>query len=376
MNVHHLFRALVRSTPLRFMRVVLVMILAFTSLLAIPIAVVQSATIPSSFFTVVDQQGANDQPAQSDLSQMGRDDTSDASHLKLFWSWDSTDQWSGTGQTGDACALFDTDGDGNINFVVCGEIHNTSPTTVVQGSNPSPTVWTCTDNKNDRCTNPTSTTFTSTDVQAGILGNPSNATGNLITDTDPFPSGSNYPNDSTLQVNILKSFLPTGAILVNVCSYPSIANGGNNNPFDCIITPGGGFLVIKKDAGTDTTTNFVFTVAPVPANQSSSYTVTGTNQTAPIGLTVGAGESVTEAVPTAWQLDTASCTLQSGASTGTKSGNAVNSISIESGKVTTCTFHDVQKPALTVQKDNDANRDQTFNDTETVPANALYPYTV
>ena len=67
----------------------------------------------------------------------------------------------------------------------------------------------------------------------------------------------------TLQVNIPKLLL-TGGVLVNVCSYPSAGNGGNNNPFDCIVNPGGGFLVIVKDAGTDTTTSFPFAVSPVP----------------------------------------------------------------------------------------------------------------
>ena len=50
---------------------------------------------------------------------MGRDDT-DATKYKLFWSWDSTDLWTGTGQTGDACALFDYNGNTNIDAVVCG----------------------------------------------------------------------------------------------------------------------------------------------------------------------------------------------------------------------------------------------------------------
>ena len=83
-----------------------------------------SAAIPSSFFTVIDQQGVNDVNAdQNDLTQMGRDD-SDAAMYKLFWSWDSTSHWTGNGQTGDACALFDSDGDGNVNYAVCARISN------------------------------------------------------------------------------------------------------------------------------------------------------------------------------------------------------------------------------------------------------------
>ncbi|MEX0682833.1 MAG: hypothetical protein WD472_05200, partial [Dehalococcoidia bacterium] len=307
----------------------------------------------AAFFVVVDQQGANDVPAQSDLTRMGRDD-SDASYLKLFWSWDSTDQWNGTGQTGDACSLFDTDGDGNVNFAVCGEIHNTSASVIVQGSNPSPTVWVCTDAKNDRCTQPTGQAFTSAQVTCAQFNTmAASPPANLITATDPFPTGSNYPNDSTLQCNILKSFLPTGAILVNVCSYPSIGNGGNNNPFDCITTPGDGFLVIKKEAGSDTSTNFVFAISPAPpAPEPSSYTVVGTGQTAPIGQAVGATNSVTETIPSGWNLVSASCVKEGGTSTGTFNGtDAVTGIQIESGKTTTCTFtNSLHTATFTVNK--------------------------
>ena len=98
----------------------LLAVVGAASALAVGVASAHSGinSIPSNFFVVTDQQGANDVPAQSDLTQMGRDDT-DATTYKLFWSWDQTDQWTGTGQTGDACALFDNDGDTNINFVMC-----------------------------------------------------------------------------------------------------------------------------------------------------------------------------------------------------------------------------------------------------------------
>src|SRR5262249_58752932 len=111
--------------------------------------------------------------------------------------------------------------------------------------------------------------ITGTDVQAGVLTTPpaspgASPPGNLITDTDPFAAGTNFPNDSTLEVVIKKLFLPAGAVLTNVCAHTSIAGGANNNPTDCITPPGSGLLVIKKDAGTDTTTPFVFTPNPDP----------------------------------------------------------------------------------------------------------------
>ena len=227
-----------------------------------------SAAIPSTFFTVTDQQGVNDVNAdQNDLTQMGRDD-SDLAMYKLFWSWDSTSLWTGKGQTGDACALFDNNGDGNINYAVCARIENPNANpALAKLTADSPFLFSCDDSKNDRCGQPAPLPLLALGITAGTIGSGGlDPIGNLITDTDPFaPAGSDFPNDVTLQVNIPKIALPVGSVLVNVCSYPSAGNGGNNNPFDCIVNPGGGFLVIVKEAGSDTTTSFPFAVSPVPS---------------------------------------------------------------------------------------------------------------
>src|SRR5687767_11959700 len=128
-----------------------------------------SAAIPASFFTIVDQQGVNDVNSdQVDLTQMGRDD-SDAAMYKLFWSWDSTSQWTGEGQTGDACALFDSDGDGNVNFAVCARIENpNADPTQAKLTADSPFLFSCDDSKNDRCAQPTQ--LVATTITAGTIG--------------------------------------------------------------------------------------------------------------------------------------------------------------------------------------------------------------
>src|SRR5262249_848436 len=104
----------------------------------------------------------------------------------------------------------------------------------------------------------------------------------LITATDPFPGGSNYPNDATLRIQITKSFLPANAKLVNLCSYPSPGNGGNNNTFDCIVPAGGnGFIKVDKNApGADNQTTFTFNInGPTSVNRqvnsSTNWTTSG-----------------------------------------------------------------------------------------------------
>ena len=346
-----------RSRARRRAVVTVALVLGILGVLALG-AAPASAAIPSNFFTVVDTGGANDvNSGQVDLTQMGRDDT-DPNTFKLFWSWDATNDWTGVGQTGDACALFDTDGDGNINAVVCVRINNplADPSRVTQTPS-SPFVFTCTDLRSDRCSQPTGPLpYTASDIQSGVLtgsGTPApSPPGNLITNTDPFPNlnpDQDFPNDSSIQVNISKLFLPAGASLVNVCSYPSAGNGGNNNPFDCIVNPGGGFLkIVKSASGADAaSTTFNFAVNP----GSISKSITGSGDTGAFTVPIGTNYSAAETVPAGWSLTGASCTLEGGGSTGSLSGSTVSGITVQSGLVTTCTFTDVQNnPALSITK--------------------------
>src|SRR6478736_1513739 len=200
-------------------RVTLVVVLVLAGL-TLPTGVA-SAQFPGNYTMVVDQGGPNDvNSSQVDLTQFGRDN-SDPNRFKLLWSWDATDDWTGTGATGDACALFDGDGDGRVNFAVCASIQNPggNPNAVMQVVG-SPYAYTCNNARLDRCGQPAPFSIVNPDQ--------------------------NWPNDSTIAINIAKSILPANAVLVNVCTYPSAGNGGNNNPFDCIIDPGDGLLVIKK----------------------------------------------------------------------------------------------------------------------------------
>ncbi len=312
------------------------------------------ALTPSSFSTVTDQHGANDEPGQKDLTLMGRDD-SDPDFLKIFWNWDDVDF---TAQAGDACALLDSNENGNIDLAICGEVVNgpgysTTNRVIVLSSL---SLWSCGDSRSDRCAQPTSQIVSVGRTNAGILGsgNPLDASGNLVTASDPFPQGDFSPLDTTLQVNIDRSFLNAGypgAALVNVCSYPSIGSGGNTDPSDCIMTPGGGYLVILKDAGADAATSFTFTVNPVPAGQPGTFTVLGSGSTETIGLGTGSSVAVSETVPEGWMLQNASCVMQDGSPTGMPGPDGVTGISIQSGLVTLCQFANVpETPKLILAK--------------------------
>nr|MBN1229438.1 DUF11 domain-containing protein [Anaerolineae bacterium] len=307
-------------------------------------------TIPSNFYDIIDSGGPNDEVSQADLTRMGWDDMTSPDWLDLFWSWDSTDY---TAQKGNACALFDTNGDGNVNFAVCAEIENVPAGNidVVKQTSVSPLAVICSDAKDDRCTQPSAPlSFTTSDLTVGDLINLA-ADANLITDTDPFDnlnSDQNWPNDSTIRMKISTGFLPAGATMVNICTYPSLGITGNNDPKDCIVPPSSGYLVIAKVAPDGTTQSFDFTVNPGGIIK----TITGSGSTDEIPLEIGTGYSVAETIPEGWQLDSASCQINgSGVYTGTLSGNTITDIEIQSGKITTCTFTDsLQQGTLTLIK--------------------------
>ena len=89
-----------------------------------------------------------------------------------------------TGQTGNACALFDYNGNGKVDVAVCSEIHNGTGWTaanpvITQTVTPPnhgftggpPYVFRCEDKNVDNCAGPTDALlYTGTDVKAGVLG--------------------------------------------------------------------------------------------------------------------------------------------------------------------------------------------------------------
>ena len=295
----------------------------------------------------------NDVPGQVDMTQMGRD-TSANPDVRIFWNWDSISSWAGNGQTGDACALFDTDDtDANINYVVCARVQNTgalpSPVVLLPASENHPAyLFDCSNKKNDRCTNPAPRAYDPGQVLAGPLTVASNTltqsgAGDLITETDPFAAGESSPHDTSIEILVDDTLVPAGVRLANVCSYPSAGNGGNNNPFDCVVTPGVQYGTLR--------------VQKVVTNDNG-----GTKGFADFSFTAGSGASTTGVIPaTAFDGDgiidtqvpvgTYSVTESVIATGYTASYSNCTSVSVSANAITTCTItNNDQAATLIVRK--------------------------
>ncbi len=306
----------------------------------------------------------NDQPGQVDMTQMGRD-TSVNPKVRIFWSWDAISLWTGTGQTGDACALFDTDDtDAKINYVVCARVNNPNADPTVTSILPASTdhpvyLFDCNNKWDDRCGNPAPRSYTAGQVLAGplaaTLSLTSSGTGNLQNHNDPFDSsfaagpGEAYPHDTSIEIEVASALVPTGVRLANVCSYPSAGNGGNNNPFDCIVTPGVqyGNLVVNKtlvndNGGTATVGSFRFTAGSGTATTgvvtSTAFTATSTTTGSnTVNLPVGTYSVAEVGTPI------------TGYTTTYSSGCA--SVSVTAGGTATCTItNNDQQGTLIVNK--------------------------
>src|SRR6266508_4631736 len=163
-----LFSAFTKS-PSRFLPLIL-----FASCVALGVAVFVSSPAHAALQCVNDTAGANDEPGQKDLTQLCVDEAGLPTSLSVTWNWDEISV-SGN-NTLDACSLYDTDGDGNVNFSLCVTDPTDDPIVT--------TLYTCGDDRVDRCSQPINLvpTFSSTC---------STSTQN----TDPFPAGTAFPQD-------------------------------------------------------------------------------------------------------------------------------------------------------------------------------------
>lgn len=175
----------------------------------------------------VDSAGVNDLSGQKDLTKLCQDEAS-SSTLNISWDWDDT-SWTGN-NSGDACALFDTDGDGLANYSLCVVVKG-SPATYQ-----STRLYSCNDTKSDRCAGDSEISSFLSVCTAVVLNN-----------EDPFSAGDNYPKDTVASCAI--NLADVGGVsttqLLDVCSYPS--QRPNSDPSDCVVfKTNSGKLEVKK----------------------------------------------------------------------------------------------------------------------------------
>src|SRR5215208_3747909 len=127
------------KSPSRFL-----LAIGVASFLALGVAFFASSSVRAALSCVNDTAGANDEPGQKDLTQLCVDDAGLPLTLQVTWNWDEVSV-SGS-NTLDACSLYDTDNDGNVNFALC----VTDPT----DASITVTLYTCGDDAEDRCTQP------------------------------------------------------------------------------------------------------------------------------------------------------------------------------------------------------------------------------
>ena len=345
------------------------------SLVSVLIGSVFSSVAGAAPLTIVDDQGADDEPGQKDLNSLSIDRSPSSPYdLEVSWNWDDT-AWSGE-NTGDAQALFDTDGDGNANYTLAVRVAG-DPAYYTKL-----TLYSCGDDRTDRCTSQVAVPASDTDGDGDLEPTVANtgpfksiAAAAVFANVDPFGviGAPNYTashddtnggkcsaldecitDDTVARVKVeLTDFGAANANLVNVCSFPS--GRPNSDPSDCVITPDNGFLTIVKVADPDDGTPFTFNLGTGQTSQdgTSSWSVNGSGSVELISMAPGAGYDLTEAVPAGWVLDSKGCEIQSApaAATGTTTFLGIDNLEIKPGLETVCTFWDSRaKGTLTLLK--------------------------
>ena len=322
-------RASAAYSSVRHLR--LTLLVTAVALLALPLFASQAqAALPltpePTFTFVSDENGADDQPGQKDLSAHAV--ANPPGNLWVSWKWDVT-SLSG-GNTGDACALFDTDADSKVNFAVCVTIAGNP---AVQAAT-SPRVYTCGDGKVDRCT--------STYTQISPINSACLTRTSGTNTSDPFHSGQ---TDTVAVCHIdLADVGGAGTTqLINTCSYPS--QQPTSAPSDCVLIPRDAFLRIAKSASPNSG-SFPFRLGlNTDAAPPVVFTASGTQTSDYIAIRSDVAYKVKEDIPANWTLSSASCsgTSGTGSSPGTLSGDTISGIDASPDNLITCTFNDTQQ---------------------------------
>ncbi|HWT56204.1 MAG TPA: SdrD B-like domain-containing protein [Candidatus Microsaccharimonas sp.] len=194
---------------------------------------VSNSTVHADQNCTVDTAGANDVPGQKDLTQLCVDYTNSPVSVATTWNWD--DAGTQGANTMDACNLFDSNGNGFVDYATC----------VGTTGNPagfgSLTTYSCSDKSVDRCTSPNS-----------VVSSGTTSCTVAQSSDDPFSAaasngpGDDYPNDTKASCTVqLSTVGGSSTKLIDVCSYPS--GQPNSDPSDCVIAiPGEAKLTVIK----------------------------------------------------------------------------------------------------------------------------------
>ncbi len=282
-----------------------------------------------------DVNGPND-PAgdgQSDITQLCIDESGLPASFEVKFSWDDN-SFSGA-NTGDACVLFDLDGDaaGDIDYALCASVGG-NPGSLVAG----PTFYSCS-GQPDRCGN------------SALIGGGASSCSGTTENTDPFSGGDDFPEDTVVNCTVDTGDIPAGWVRTNFCSFPS--SQPNSDPKDCIGYLGGGFIEITKRAFPDdavsAATSFSFSVSGTGTEQGSPVTINETvivngNSSNAISVPQGGPYTVAEAAQAGWTTTEAMC------DGGTVSGSTVTGITVAASSTTHCEFSNLRSGSITIVK--------------------------
>src|SRR5262249_1365311 len=178
-----------------------------------------------------DLQGADDEPGQKDLDQFCIVGSCGGSKTAITWNFDDT-VWSGS-NTGDGCALFDDNGDGNADRAVCVTIEGAAQ---MQANNPK--CYTCGNTRPDRCTSSAPVACTTT-CSVVLASDPftldPNHTGNAAGTSRPWRTAARCcgTKDPKGACSLAPGAAGPGGVMIDVCSSPS--QQPNSDPSDCTI---------------------------------------------------------------------------------------------------------------------------------------------
>ena len=217
------------------------------------------AAAPARAVCVTDTLGPDDQPGQKDLSEWcapGATCSSSATTASLRWQLDDL-TWSGN-NTGDSCALIDTNRDGLADRAICVTVYGAAQMAGKCSNNQflgcvknqdcgsggtcklpinntgAPRCYTCANDRPTRCTNSKPVACTSLCTVGVAAG--SDPFGSVASHTAQKCSGTNcVKNDTAVNCCLTATDIGTTGQLIDVCSYPS--QQPNSDPSDCVITP-------------------------------------------------------------------------------------------------------------------------------------------